>query len=243
MPVYRFFSDETLSSDQELFLGEEERRHLNVLRLRIGEKAEIINGRGDLAEATLTELDKKKAVLRVDRLVHQEKPALNLILIQALPKMNRLDTILEKGTELGMDEIRLFSGDLSEKVGFSKNQMDRASHILLSAIKQCGRLYLPKITFCSGIEEALNVEAQIFFGDTRKEAPPLLKELEKASLETSWAIAIGPESGFSSREEAFLQEKGKGVALHKNILRTDTAPLSALTLFHHYLLLKQKPFQ
>ena len=238
MPVYRFFSKEAFSSDQEIFLDEEERRHLNVLRLRVGEKAELINGNGDLAEATLTELDKKKALLKVDRFIHEEKPCPNLILIQALPKMNRLESILEKGTELGMDEIRLFPGDLSEKVGFSKNQMDRASHIVLSAIKQCGRLYLPKITYCSSLEEALDIKAQIFFGDIRKEAPPLFKELEKISLETSWAIAIGPESGFSSKEEAFLQRKGKGVALHKNILRTDTAPLSALSLFHHYLLLK-----
>lgn len=240
MPVYRFFSKEPFSAEQEIFLSEEERHHLNVLRLRVGEKAELINGMGDLAEATLTEVDKKKALLRVDRLIHEERPHPNLILIQALPKMNRLETILEKGTELGMDEIRLFSGDLSEKVGFSKNQMDRASHILLSATKQCGRLYLPKITYCSDIKEALNIEAEVFFGDIRKEAPPLLKELEKASIETSWAITIGPESGFSSKEEAFLQIKGRGVALHKNILRTDTAPLSALSLFHHYLLLKTK---
>ena len=219
MPHNRFFVEIPLSEGESVDL-KDEARHLKVMRLSEGETLELVNGQNVLATATLI----SKHTARIDT-IHLSPPPSPLILCQGLPKLNRLDTIVEKGTELGMTELWLFPGERSEKRGV---KLERLEQIVIASMKQCGRLDLPKIVLKDPLTAWETLPYPAYFGDIDPEAPPLLSILEKKG---GICFCVGPEAGFSAKEEVHLKELGaRGVRLHGNILRTDTASLVALSL-------------
>ncbi len=224
MPSDRFF----VKDIHNPILSEDENRHFKVMRIREGELFELVDGKGHLANAY-----KKGDQLIVDHLEKATEPRPSII-AQALPKANRLDVILEKGCELGMTELILFPGENSEKFDLSPHQIKRAETILISAMKQSGRLYLPKLTLAKPLYQWKKPALPAFFGDTDPNAPFFLDLLSK---ELSGALFfVGPEKGFTSEEKEMLLKMGvKGVKLSPYILRTETAPLAALTLLNHFL--------
>ncbi|MFA6916193.1 MAG: RsmE family RNA methyltransferase [Parachlamydiales bacterium] len=236
MPHYRFYTPDNLNLHENVTLEEEEARHLiRVMRASEGDHVELINGRGILAHAHVKEIKKNSCILVVDKL-HKEVPSPHsLVLLQGLPKINRLDTILEKATELGVNEILLFPGERSEKEGLSVQQTLRAHAILIAATKQSGRLFLPKISLLPEIGSWPKMQGALFYGDVRPQATRLWDALQK-TREPNIHFCIGPEAGLSEHEIMLLEEKGfLGVSLHYNILRTDTAPIAALAIISHYL--------
>ena len=219
MPHNRFFVETPFHPHQEIDL-QEEGRHLKVMRIREGDTIELVNGQNQLAHATLSGPKQAKIVS-----VEEKKPPFPVILCQAIPRQNRLDTIVEKGTELGMTELWLFPGKRSEKKGV---QLPRLKQITIAAMKQCGRLDLPKIIVMPPLHEWEPLNHPAYFGDLSEEAPPFLSAIEKKE---ALAFFVGPEAGFTPEEVEDLKRIGaQGVKLHPWILRTDTAPLVALSL-------------
>ena len=147
----------------------------------------------------------------------------------AIPRFAKLEYILEKGTELDATEFWLFPGIHSEKEKFSPNQLSRMQLMLTSAMKQCGHLDLPSIHFKPSLLEWEPMAGSLFFGDTHPQAPYLWHAKEDKQ---PFILFIGPEKGFEGREEKHLKEvlKAKGVKLHPNILRTETAAITGLSL-------------
>lgn len=232
MPDNRFFIDAPLV--EEVVLQDEEMRHILVMRPEIGDTLELINGKGDLAQGRITAIHKKEISIQITSHHHEPEDPVKLIIAQGMPKLPRLDIILEKGTELGMTELWLFPADRSEKVGLSANQNDRIRKILIAATKQCGRLYLPKIHMIDPIANWKTTSYSLFYGAFGDDIPTFASVL-KTPPQDGMVFVVGPESGLSSKEEKLLDKLGaKGVSLHKNILRTDTAPLAALTLMSNY---------
>lgn len=235
MPVNRFFIDTSLSLNQEILLQGEEAHHLiSVTRTRVDESVQLVNGKNTLCQARVIKILKKEALLLVEEVKEFPAPSHKTILIQALPRQNRLDTILEKGTELGMQELWLFPGEKSEKETFNE---ERARRIVLNAMKQCGRLDLPLLSLKPPLakwsEKQLVFPA--YFGDMDEGAPPFLKALKQVDR---CSFFVGPESGFSETEVLLLNKWGvQGVKLHSHILRTDTAPLVALSVLAQQQLL------
>lgn len=231
MPADRYYLNGPLKKGETVILQETERHHLiSVMRARLNDPIEIVNGKGEWAQAELAGWDKKAAYLKIQEVCIYPPPSFSVILCQALPRMNRLDTIVEKGTELGMTEIWLFPGDNSEREALSDSQQKRLESIAIAAMKQCGRFDLPKIVYMPPLTEwkKENVSTSLFFGDTALEAPWLAHQWQK---EQRVSFFIGPESGFSDSEVTLLRQMGaKGVRIHTNILRTDTAALAALSL-------------
>lgn len=236
MPQDRFFIDAPFSQHQTVALEDVEFHHLvNVMRIKEGETVELVNGEGQLASAAVLQIGKKNALLKIASLKNQPKEKLALVLAQALPKANRLDFILEKGTELGMTELWLFPGKLSEK---KEINLARAKQVMIAAMKQSGRLFLPKLHFFPSLEKCPVKTLQPYFGDLSEEAPPLLSAYQKGR---SSGIFIGPEKGFSKEEIEWLKKQGsQGVKLNGNILRTDTAAIAAVALITHFELEKSK---
>jgi 16S rRNA (uracil1498-N3)-methyltransferase len=223
MPHDRFFVDSPFHAQQCLELREEA-KHLKVMRIRPGEVIELVNGRNQLARARLVNPQ------LVEILSIEGRPSpFPVILCQAIPRLNRFDTIVEKGTELGMTELWLFPGALSEK----KNvPLERAKKIAISAMKQCGRLDLPGIKLKPPIFQWDALPYPAYFGDISETAPPFLSVLQK---DEGICFIVGPEAGFTPEEENHLKNIGaQGVKLHPWILRTDTAPLAALSLISAY---------
>lgn len=239
MPAERFFTSDPLLENTVASLQDEEFHHLiHVMRGKIGQEVELINGKGALAKATLKSIQKHTASLLIESVYEEKEPPHQLILAQALPRLPKLEYIIEKSVELGVTDLWLFPGTLSEKKEFSENQMDRIHHICLSAVKQCGRLFMPRISFKPSILTwSLNdLPSERYFGDTRSGAPTLLDSL-KANPFNSFLIAIGPEKGFHEKETLHMEKTllFKGVKLHPNILRAETAAIHALSLSSAFL--------
>jgi len=230
MPVDRYYTSAELEKGKTVLLEGKERHHLqHVTRHKGGDRVELVNGRGALAKAELLSCSKQFAELAVLEVERERQPAFRAVIAQAIPRINRLDFILEKGTELGMTELWLFPAKQSERKTLSENQLERMRHVMAAAMKQCGRLYLPQLLVRPHFSEWKLPELPLYYGDLNPQAPPFFRELE--SLSDGALFFIGPESGFSDDEEKALQKLGaKGVWLHPNVLRTDTASLAALVL-------------
>ncbi len=231
MPSERFFYPDLFEENAVIALDAEEHRHIKVMRIRPEEEIELINGKGELAIGVVDSIEKQKTTIILQKVTKVEKPSTKIILAQALPKQNKLDFIVEKGTELGMSELRLFPGDFSEKKELSANQLERCRHLTIAALKQCGALFLPEISLAPPLKNWQRPPCA-YFGDINPKAPKL-KDTFKPSQEI--IFFIGPEKGFSASEEIILEKLATGISLHKNILRTETAAICALAQIDSFL--------
>ncbi len=236
MPADRFFYDGPLKEGKALQLVGEELKHLLVMRLRPGELLELVNGRGELAKATLRAVEKREADLLIEEVERATKP-FRPILAQALTKQPKLEWIVEKATELGATEIWLFPGEKSEREKLSQHQMERLRHLSIAAMKQCGRLYLPEIVEQPALKlwGELAAEHQLLLADPVATAPYLWEQ--KIGSSRGVVLLIGSEAGFSDSERkiALTTLGATSVRLHENILRAETASMAALILLRSIL--------
>lgn len=224
MPSERFYVDTPLKTSEITIEGEEFHHLVRVMRAQVGDAVELINGRRELAQATLQTLGKKEAVLKITSCQTMQKGA-EIVLAQAIPRMNHLEWIIEKGTELGASAFWLFPGDHSDKKTLSAHQEARLKALSIAAMKQCGSLFLPSIIMKPPLAAWTPLAGSLFYGDVRQNAPKLPYAPKEPIV-----IFIGPEKGFSLKEVESLEHKLKaqGVKLHENILRTETAGVVAL---------------
>lgn len=210
---------------------------MKVMRARIGDTVELVNGRGLLAEATVVQMQRHACRLDITSTSTSKPDPFKLVVAQSLPRLNRLDTIVEKGTELGMHMLWLFPGERSERKELSEQQEQRLHSIAVSALKQSGRLYLPEIFVKPPLVNWNNLPFPAFYGSLNPNAPLFSTSWQQTKPEEGVLFFVGPEAGFSEAEIQHLERLGaKGVNLHRNILRTDTASLVALSLIHHWML-------
>lgn len=238
MPLERYYTKNSLKTGQKVVLIEGEFHHLvHVMRTAVGDSVELVNGAGQLAKATVCQLTRRDAHLEVQSIKSEDKPKREVILIQGIARPNRLDFVVEKGTELGMTQLWLFPSKLSEKKGLNPSHHDRIRGLAVAAMKQCGRLYIPHIEFVEKIESwKLPNDFQGYFGDVESSAPWFIEELQKGPADKSIIFVTGPESGLTEDEVSMLRSKGFiGVKLHQNILRTDTASMTALSIISQYI--------
>lgn len=230
MPHERFYVDQPLEGT--VVLEDQEFHHLcRVMRGRVGDRVELVNGKCQLAQATISQIGKREALLEVNEATTASAPKKRLILAQGIPRIQRLEMVLEKGTELGVTDFWLFPGILGEREGFSAHQLKRMELILIAAMKQCGRLDLPRIELRPPLLEWKPSDGTLLFGDTDRSAP----WLEKVSIgDEPLVLCIGPESGFDPRETEHLKEVlgATGVRLHENILRTETASIAGIVILN-----------
>ena len=238
MPHNRYYLDIFFQENKTVTLVEDEHHHLcRVLRAEKGDPVELVNGRGQLAVAEVTELQKRHSELKIVQVNEkiEQKPA--LILAQALTRMNHLEWIIEKGTELNVTEFWLFPGILSEKDRISETQALRLKSLAISAMKQCGRLDLPSIELKPPLLRWEAMQGTLLFGNPSDNVPYLWDIGFKKPLPSPVVLFIGPESGFDLREREFLHNvlNAKEMRLHPNILRAETASIVSLSLIQSYI--------
>ncbi len=228
MPHNRYFHDAPFHEHEKIVLSDAESHHLRVSRPRIGDAMELVNGRNQLALARLVDQGR----LEIEQ-ISERPPPRQIILAMALPKMNHLEWVIEKGTELNATAFWLFTGMLSEKEGLSPNQLDRLRALSIAAMKQCGRLDLPSIEVKPPLLKWEKPAGTLIFGEL--DAPYLWKL--SPVLNDPIIIFIGPEKGFDPKERAFLQQSlgAQAVKFHPNTLRAETAPLAALSIISSYM--------
>jgi 16S rRNA (uracil1498-N3)-methyltransferase len=226
MPANRFYYPGPLNQGATIELRDTEHHHLRVMRASVDEEVEIVNGKGALATAKITALQKESTQLLLLK-VSQEAPLeQEIILIIPLMRPNKLEWIVEKATELGATALHFYAAEFSEKMQLSEHQLERLQNLCLSALKQSGRLFLPHIELVPSLERAMVEEGTYLFGDTTPKQGSILD----VQVERRTALITGPERGFSPKERAFLIEKAQPVSLSAHILRAETAPVAGLAV-------------
>lgn len=234
----RFYHSGTIEAGAELLLVKEQFNHIKVLRLKEGARITVFDGYGNEAEAVIEKLERARARVKVEKIRKAEKNSLLVILAASPIKANRMDFLLEKSCELGVDEILpvLFERAVV-KIGQKewKNKRARWEKILISAAKQSKRADLPKISEPVPLENVgeLFKPADILVLCDRDGAHPSSLDLSSAKR---IFIFVGPEGGLAEHEKDFLVAFGaKCVALSSNVLRTETACVAALSIINSLL--------
>src|SRR5882672_119296 len=227
----RLFAPIGLTLGTEIRLPDRAVHHLAVLRLRRGDPVTLFNGRGGEFSAELTRVSGKDALARVlsEHSAERESP-LSIALAQCVSAGDRMDTTLQKSTELGVSKIvplastravvRL-SGDRAEK---------RVAHwrnVVIAACEQCGRNRVPEVASITDIE--------VFLAGTSVDglklllAPDADQTLKQLPQPQSVVLLVGPEGGLTAPERAQAARVGFiPVRFGPRVLRTETAPLAAI---------------
>lgn len=230
------------ASHPQLALEPHESHYLSrVLRLRAGDPFAIADGAGRLWTAQLAPLAGGAGVVaQLDQplaqpLLQEPRPTLALELAVALPKRDA-DLLLRMACELGMDRMLPLVAERSV-AGALKHE--RCAAILREAAEQCERLWLPELMPGLPAASCLGQPAAGLglLATTRRPGLPLLAEclagLER--LPPRLTIAVGPEGGWTPREEELALAHGwRPVSLGATILRSSTAAVAAAALLCHW---------
>ena len=216
-------------------MPEDEARHaIKALRAKIGDKFLLIDGKGNYADGEILEILKRTCLVEVADINSDvaNKPSLTMIVCPT-KQTERFEWFLEKAVEIGVDRVIPVWCKRSER---KVEKFDRWNKVLVSAMKQSMRTWLPVLESACALEEALEL-----VGETEKLCIAhcmspldgvknhLLKELSKNE---SACVAIGPEGDFTDDEVRLMIEKGGvEISLGDSRLRTETAALSAVTYF------------
>ena len=202
-----------------------------VMRLKAGDDLLVFNGRHGEWRASVAEVLKKGVILRAEEQVREQTHGPDLELIVAVVKKARIETIVEKATELGASRVRLV---LTHRTNADRLRLDRLDAIAEEAAEQTGRLDVPLVDDPIKLDALLDgwdAERRLMFCDETGGAPAI--GALTAAGGGKWAVLIGPEGGFSPEEGERLRALPftTAVSLGPRILRADTAAIAALTLW------------
>lgn len=233
MRVTRSFVETPLAVGQQISLPEDVANHLvRVMRLREGEGCVLFNGDGHDYHATLVELGKRNARVRIDAVqaLDNESP-LSITLLQGIARGEKMDLILQKATELGVQRIVPVNAERTEVKLDAARAEKRLAHwhsVVVSACGQSGRAVVPSV----GAPQSLLDAARSMPAESLKLTLDPQGEHRLSTLSSApggVVIAIGPEGGWSPRDRLALTEAGfQGLQLGPRILRTETAGLAAI---------------
>jgi 16S rRNA (uracil1498-N3)-methyltransferase len=224
-----------LSADVVTLSGPEGHHAAAVRRLRAGERADVSDGAGTLAECAVASVSKDSVVLTVRSVHVVPPPEPRITVVQALPKGDRGELAVELMTEVGADSIVAWAAERS----VTRWQGDRGSRALAKwqatareAAKQSRRAWIPSVTGPVGLADVTDlVAADLATGvvsvvlEAGAAAPLSTLALPEAG---SIVLIVGPEGGISPAERAALAAAGAVEArLGRTVLRTSTAGAAA----------------
>ncbi len=233
--MHRFFVDAALTAGKPVALSPQESAHaLRVLRLREGAQIQVLNGR-ELWQATLAVSGPEAAAVPVAPCPSPES-ATQVTLWQGTPKGDKLETVVQKGTELGM--WALWPVDMARSVARGERRQDRLCRAALEAAKQSGRAHVPEVAPLRGFAQALADASGFDLIVTlwEEERAQSLSQAVGAYLAAHGRpkrvlLVIGPEGGIAPEEWEALRGAGAvSASLGMRILRTETAGLCALSV-------------
>ena len=232
-----FFVDkDAFVKDPVVIEGDEANHMIKVLRMKEGECLTLFDGDGNCIDGVIEKIENKTVFVKaIKRYASESEPNLKITLFQAIPKNPKMDLIIQKATELGVNMIvPVNTKRIVAKID-KEAKIERLQKIAHEAAKQCGRAYIPPVlnptSFDKAIEQMKGYDAAIIPYECEKDGriadalPEGIKNL---------AIIIGPEGGFEESEVSKAIQAGvKPVTLGKRILRTETAGLiaSAICLY------------
>lgn len=205
---------------------------VRVLRVQAGDALELFDGRGTAFPAKVERLEADAATLAVGE-GRPQPVAPALTVVQALPKADKLEWVLQKGTELGASRFALaFSERCVVKAsGREDAKVARWQKIADEAARQCGRSDVPEVLAPLPLAEAVRAlpeGTKVLVLDEEETE----RSLSSAAVEPGpLALVVGPEGGLSRAEVQAL--RATSVTLGRRVLRTETAAIAALAVLLH----------
>ena len=222
-----YFPDSIVESSTSLLSKEHTHYIVNVMRLKRGSKINFFNKEGEwLSEIVFLERDRVE-VKFLNKLKNSSTVS-NIELAICLVKKTPMEIILQKATELGVSKITPI---ISERTEVKELNLERANKITIEATEQSNQLKPPIINKVTKLKDFIsnNKDIKIFFANVNSKYRLKSADIEKRQ---SISILIGPEGDFSPQELELILGTSNltSFTLSRNILRTDTAVISAISL-------------
>jgi len=225
----RLYHPDSIQENKTSLLSKEHTHYVvNVMRLKRGSFLNLFNKNGEW-KSEIIFLDKDRVEVKFLKKIKDISYSSNIELAICLVKKNPMETILQKATELGVKKIIPI---ISERTEVKEINFDRAKRIVIEATEQSNQLEPPEITEIVKLRDflkTLDETSKLLFADVNSN-----DNLKKEDFKDckSLSILIGPEGDFSPIErETILENKvAKPFTISKNILRSDTAVISAISL-------------
>ena len=201
---------------------------VNVMRLKRGSNINFFNIEGEW-ESEIVFLEKERVEVKFLKKVKESQKKNKIELAFCLVKKSPLETILQKATELGVSKIIPI---ISERTEVKELNYDRAKKITIEATEQSNQMLPPEILDAIKLKDFLkNLKdtTKLLFADVNSNDNLSVEKLKNFK---SLCILIGPEGDFSPSERQFILSFSQVVpfTISKNILRSDTAVISAISL-------------
>lgn len=240
MPKF-FFNKNDISRGQVQLFGEDEKHIKTVLRAREGEELTLCDGEGMDYQCRIASLERGVLLDILSKEVCETEPKTKITLYQGLPKADKMELIIQKCVELGVDRIVAVSTEraivkLDKK---ESKKLERWQKIAEAAAKQSGRGKIPEIgqqvlKFKEAVAEAKELDGAII--PYEKEQETGIRQFVQGFRGESIGVFIGPEGGFAEEEIALAQENGiTPITLGKRILRTETAGMTTAAILLYEL--------
>lgn len=240
MPKF-FFNKNDISQGQVQLFGEDEKHIKTVLRARVGEELTLCDGEGVDYQCRIASMERGVLLDILSKEACETEPKTKITLYQGLPKADKMELIIQKCVELGVDRIVAVSTEraivkLDKK---ESKKLERWQKIAEAAAKQSGRGKIPEIgqqvlKFKEAVAEAAALDGAII--PYEKEQETGIRQFVQGFQGESIGVFIGPEGGFAEEEIALAQEKGiTPITLGKRILRTETAGMTTIALLLYEL--------
>ena len=221
----------------------------DVVRLRQGMDINVFDGRGNEYSGEIKKLTRDFAVVAIkSKIENKDHFPFKLTLYQAIPKKNKMDLIVEKAVELGVDTIVPIITERAVHASKAGHWKERWGRIAKAASKQCGRAKLAAIVEPMDFRDALiesnrselveaSARAQthhlVIFATLDKYAKPL-KDILRAHVTGRVSVFVGPEGDFSQREISMAKENNYSIcSLGAFIFRVETAAIYILSCLNY----------
>ncbi|MGJ1226143.1 16S rRNA (uracil(1498)-N(3))-methyltransferase [Sphingobacterium siyangense] len=224
-----FFTPDLNPSLENFILSEEESKHaIRVLRMDTGDRLHLVDGRGGLYEAQIIDPHPKRTVLTILTVEKEfQRPKYHLhIAVGPTKNIDRIEWFLEKATEVGIQEITPVICEHSER---KEVKLDRLNKVVVAAMKQSLKAYLPKLNPAVSFKQFLREIPKEGVQKAIAHCVDAEKKYLNQVLEPAqhYIILIGPEGDFSEEEiDLALQMGFHPISLGEARLRTETAALA-----------------
>ncbi|WP_019633933.1 16S rRNA (uracil(1498)-N(3))-methyltransferase [Actinomadura atramentaria] len=224
----------TLAADRVVLDGAEGRHAATVRRLRPGERVDLTDGAGLLAEGVVADADRATLTVEVRARRAVPAPTPRLVVVQALPKGDRGELAVETMTETGVDEVVPWSADRCVtrwKADRRDKALARWRATAREAAKQARRAWLPEIADLATTKDVVsriaNADQALILHESAKERIAETRPATTGEI----ILVVGPEGGITDDElEAFTQAGAQPTLLGPTVLRTSTAGVAALSV-------------
>ncbi len=231
--LHRFYVPDLAQQPETVRLSDDERHHaLHVVRLCAGQKIRLFDGAGRWCDAEVVSVAKRGVEIQRNA-VQTDAPRENLLTLgQAWLNHERsIETIVQRGTELGVNRFVFFRARHSERAARGDAKWRRWA---IESCKQCGRNQLPDFAVADDLVSAMAgaLEARYVIATQHAAPVPLGSAVGGGPI----VLLVGPEGDFTADEiEEVLQRGGQAISLGPFTLRSEVAAIAAVTLVQHAL--------